>query len=568
MLNHPNKNKSTTKKRHQPSAFSNQAHLDSHLNLFSFYSCSDLAAESIEVYHNTITVYLQSNLSYGTCPYCGMINKKVHSHYTRTLNDLSILGKTVILYLYVRKFFCCNPSCNKKTFAEQPGSEIFRYRRRTRRCEMQVLHHGLLLSSSKAAKLLRCLGIEVSGSTILKDIHRVDIPSSPHVSEIGVDDWAFRKGITYGSIIVDLQTSNVIDLLGDRNQDSFKEWLNDHSDVELVSRDRSTEYSAAISSINKDIIEVADRFHLVKNMSECLSKTISENYQDYRELVRPAIIPLDTIDIIESQQENLSDQQPEKEDSRMIMFREVKELQKKGMKETRIAKTLGIARQTAKKYMNYQLLPERKSKARNQYYKYEDYVEIEHQKGKSLNLIFKEITEQGFKGSSTPFYEHYKYLSTRKEQPNIVKKTYVPENTELLLPIKQISHIVDKSIRDSDTLSSEENNLMGKLFSLEWFKIIYCATNSFYNLLKKHSTEALEEWIRTYENTIVAKLKTFVIGIKLDIEAVKNTIRLPVSNGIVEGFVNKLKMIKRTLFGKAKLPLLKRKMILPKSIFN
>lgn len=101
-------------------------------------------------------------------------------------------------------------------------------------------------------------------------------------------------------------------------------------------------------------------------MNECIVKPISENYQDYRELVNPAVIPLETADTVKPQEENLCTRQTEKEDSRMIMFKEVKELQKKGIKETRIAKILGIARQTAKKYMNYQNLPKRRSKARNE----------------------------------------------------------------------------------------------------------------------------------------------------------------------------------------------------------
>jgi len=542
--------------------------LNNDINLSSFYACSDLDTESVEVCHDRITVYLKSNLAYGKCPYCGAINEKVHSYYMRRLVDLSIMGKPVELCLYVRKFFCTNSDCDKKTFAEQPGNEVFRYRRRTRRCELQVLHHGLVLSSSKSAELLNSLGIEISDSTVLRDIHRVDIPNNPSVSEIGVDDWAFRKGVTYGSIIVDLKTHNVIDLLGDRKQNSFKEWLYNHPEVKLVSRDRSTEYSSAISSVNKNIIEVADRFHLVKNMSDCISKLISENYHDYRELVRSTKTPSEVAETTESLPNDFSCQQIKKEDIRMVMFKEVKELQAIGLKETRIAKTLGIARQTAKKYMNYQTLPSRKSKVRNQYYKYDDYVETEYQNKKSLKLIFKEIKEQGFKGARTPFYDHYKYLTSKEKQPNAYKKTKVIDTREPILPIRQIAHIVDKCIRNPDYLSIEENNLIKKLFNLKWFKTIYFAATSFYELFKNYNIKDLEEWIQKYEKTVVGKLKTFVSGIKRDINAVKNTIILPVSNGVVEGFVNKLKMVKRTLFGRAKLSLLKKKMVLPGLLFN
>lgn len=568
MLNYPNTDKNTIKKRHQINDVSYQAKLYNHIDLSSFYTSSDLETEYVEVCNDRISVYLKSNLAYGKCPYCGTSSKKVHSYYMRRLVDLSIMGKPVELCLYVRKFFCSNLECNKKTFAEQPGNEIFRYRRRTRRCELQVLHHGLVLPSSKASELLNSCGIGISNSTVLRDIHRVNIPNTPHVSEIGVDDWAFRKGITYGSIIVDLKTHNVIDLLGDRKKDSFKAWLHDHPEVNVVSRDRSTEYSSAISSIDKNIIEVADRFHLVKNMSDCIYKLISENYHDYRELVRSSISSLEIEDTSNLLPQDKSYQINKKEDIRMVKFNEVKELQAKGLKETRIAKTLGIARQTTKKYMNYQILPPRKSKERNQYYKFDDYVETRHQEGISLQKILKDIKEQGFKGSRTPFYDHYKYLNSINSQANISNKKKVTDIREPIIPIRQLAQIVDKSIRNPDFVSIEENHLIKKLFSLKWFKIIFAAGTSFYNLFKNYDTKDLDIWIHKYENSAIGKLRTFVYGIKRDIDAVKNAIISPISNGVVEGFVNKLKMVKRTLFGRAKLHLLKKKMVLPDLIFN
>ncbi len=118
MLNHPNKNKSTTKKRYSIQVLSNQQNLDCCINLSSFYAYSDLTPESIEVAHDTITIYLKSNLSQGICPYCGEVSSKVHSRYVRSPSDLSILGKSVVLHLYARKFFCHNPMCSNKTSAE------------------------------------------------------------------------------------------------------------------------------------------------------------------------------------------------------------------------------------------------------------------------------------------------------------------------------------------------------------------------------------------------------------------------------------------------------------------
>lgn len=200
------------------------------------YSPSDLSVEQVElddqqIYH----VLAQCSLPYGVCPYCGFVSHRVHSRYLRTITDLSILGHPVIITFEARKFFCHNPDCGKKTFAEQPGDEVFRYRRRTRRCEMAVAQHGLKCSSESARKLLSAMGICLSGDTVLRDIHRMSVPERREVKEIGVDDWAFRKGVTYGSVIVSLETGSVIDLLGDRDASSFQTWLDGHSQVSVWS---------------------------------------------------------------------------------------------------------------------------------------------------------------------------------------------------------------------------------------------------------------------------------------------------------------------------------------------
>lgn len=354
-------------------------------------------------------LYGSSSLEYGKCPYCGRISRRVHSRYVRTIQDLSILGRRVVLYLEVRKCFCDNEDCRKKTFAEQPGDEVFRYRRRTCRCERAVARHGISVSSGSASRLLEHIGIHISPSTVLRDVHRMRPSSYKEVKEIGVDDWAWRKGVTYGSIVIDLENGWPIDLLGDRETDSFHCWMEKHKQVSLVSWDRSTDYSSAIAALNKPIDEVADKFHLVKNAYDRFSKLIAENYDDYRQVVRKEE---QSEEVHEScSQKSAKPPVKQKTDSRDVMFREVKELQAKGLRAATISKKLGIARQTARKYCEMESLPPRNSKLRNEYYQYDRYVEQESAKGRALSSVFEELKAKGFSGSLTPFYDHYKYLS-------------------------------------------------------------------------------------------------------------------------------------------------------------
>ena len=509
MYKYPNGYKVTTKKLEYGNLVTTK--LPECDGISKIYQSSGLLVQNIEQSDGVFHVYATSSSKEGTCPYCGHKSKKVHSRYVRVIHDLSILGHRVIIYLGVRKFFCHNHKCDKATFAEQPGTEVFRYRRRTCRCEVAVARQGISTSSNSASRLLSLSGIPISSSTVLRDLHRLCPSSYEDVREIGVDDWAWRKGVTYGSIVIDLKEGRPIDLLGDRETDSFREWMQAHGQVELVSRDRSTDYSSAIAALDKPVTEVADKFHLVKNIYDRFGKQIAEHYDDYRRAVRKIE------EVEEAFHETAAGKtpKPQKTDSRDIMFREVKELQSKGFKPTTISKKLGIARQTATKYCRMERLPARNSKLRNQYYRYDKYVEQECAKGRSMSSIFEEIKSQGFSGSLTPFYDHYKYLSNghRGYGPNrrkpATKNSPKDERSELV-PIKALTAMIDKAIRQKD-MTEEETATLGILNTLGWFREMYNATKEFYTVITGSNTTELIRWMKCYWKTSISTLKTFII---------------------------------------------------------
>lgn len=260
MQKYPNGGKVTTKKSEIGKANETISPCDEGLS--QIYQSSDLIVHEVDYEDDSFKMYATSSLDHGICPYCGHRSHSVHSRYVRTIQDLSILGRRVIMRLGVRKFFCHNRDCRRKTFAEQPGDEVFRYRRRTCRCERAVARQGISVSSSSASRMLEHIGIHISSSTVLRDVHRMRPSDYRDVRQIGVDDWAWLKGVTYGSIIIDLENGWPIDLLGDRETESFRKWMEQHGDVRLVSRDRSTDYSSAVAMTGRKIDEVADKFHL------------------------------------------------------------------------------------------------------------------------------------------------------------------------------------------------------------------------------------------------------------------------------------------------------------------
>ena len=519
------------------------------IDLSGLYLGAAIRVQSVDRDADTIDIYAHGSLDYGVCPYCGQISRRVHSYYLRHMTDLSILGKTTRLHLEMRKFYCANPECKRKTFAEQPGIEVFRYRRRTCRCERLVSNIGLNCSSGVACRSVRATGIPISRYTILRDIHRMRMIEHPNVTQVGVDDWAFRKGLTYGSIIVNYDTNQVIDLLPDRTKDTFKNWMDQHPDIELVSRDRSTDYSRAIADTGRPITEVADRFHLIKNMSDCASVIISENYEQYRKIATKEPPPTNKFDI-----------------AREPRYNRVKELQKQGKTAVEIVKITKISEPTVRLYMRWDTFRPHKTPDRFDYSQYQKLVEQEYAKGRSLLQIFKDHFDDTEFTQGT-FYHYFHYLSDghrgpRKDSQSIQNQLVQERKRDLpLLTVQKLTQLMERSILGRN-LELEELKIITTLQQMDWFKTLYNCAYEFRSIIMGHTVSHLADWIRKYETTTIARLHQLIKGIKLDIAAIENAIRYPISNGRVEGFVNKIKMVKRTMYGRAGLDLLKRKLVL------
>lgn len=544
---------------------------DAEIDLNFFFRGSSLRVEGWEDMGNDgcVTLYVRSTEEGASCPYCGQYSEKVHSRYHRHLRDLPALGKEVSICFEARKFFCNNQQCRYRTFAEQPGNEMFRYRRRTRRCEVVVYRHGLCLSSMTTSSLLTNMGIPISKSTVLRDLNRLDVPECRDIRKIGVDDWAFRKGIDYGTIIIDLSRGIPVDLLGTRNGEDFSQWLDSHKGVRLVSRDRSTEYSHAVASSGLDIVEVADRFHLIKNMGDCVTDILSAEYDRITRILKG-----------EGRSEESGAHKAGKRKGTYVnevKFNEVKRLQEAGKGISETALLLGIARQTVRKYRDLDKFPVPKGKPRHDYHLHQKYVEQQYARGVSLDTIRQELWAKGFKAAKTPFHDHFSYLADghkgyrpaqqKAEMERKAEETSVTDNTIPLPPTNHLALMVNKSILGKD-LTDYECEVTNALFGEEWFDHMYEAAVGFHKCLGSGKPAGLDKWIKKYEGSSIPKIKTFVKGIQMDLKAVKNAILHPVSNGITEGYVNKLKLVKRIMYGKAKLHLLKVKMVMASWIFN
>ena len=226
---------------------------------------------------NAITLAARTSSRVARCPVCCARSARVHSHYTRTLSDLPWQGVPVTVRLRVRRFFCDQKTCNRVIFAERLPGLAAHYARRTERLDGWFTHVSFALGGEAGSRLLKDLGVMVSADTLLDHIRssRLRAHRTPRV--LSVDDFAFRRGTRYGTVLVDLERRTLVDVLPDRSADTFARWLVEHPGVEIVSRDRGGEYAEAARRAAPHAVQVADRFHLLKNLRDVVLRVFKQH---------------------------------------------------------------------------------------------------------------------------------------------------------------------------------------------------------------------------------------------------------------------------------------------------
>ena len=192
------------------------------------------------------------------CPQCGRASRAVHSRYRRKAADLPSLGREVCIGLIVRRFYCQNAACSRQTFSECLPDLVAPYARRTCRLAGAQIRVGAALGGNAGARLLRHLAMPASADTVLRLVQRKPLPAPEPPRVVGVDDWALRKGCTYGTVVVDLERRRVLNLLPDRTAETLAGWLRNQPAIEAVARDCSTEYARGITLGAPKAVQIAD----------------------------------------------------------------------------------------------------------------------------------------------------------------------------------------------------------------------------------------------------------------------------------------------------------------------
>jgi len=519
-----------------------------------------------------VVVRVTSHRTTSVCPLCSTPSSAIHSSYRRKPRDLPCVGRPIRLLLTVKKFFCRQAQCPRKVFTERMPDLIEVSSRLTKRLRSAVQEIGVATCGKGGERLVSKLGIPLSDATLLWSLYLVPLPPIGKVEVIGIDDWSYRRGKRYGSIIVDLRTHKIIDLLPERSVASVIAWLEAHPGVEIVSRDRGGTYVDGATQGAPEAIQVCDRWHLLKNLGEAVEAFLIRAHIRLPETATTAPTqeraktassvptlerPLTTYSATPAQQG--------KTQARLLrkwkLYQRIHELHEGGMSLRQIGEELGLARGTVRKYFRQAPeppLPTPRPLRASKLDPYEDYILARLAQG-CLNAaqIHREITAMGFSGgrSNVKAYVAHLRTSTAEGAPPVKRS----ERAQALSP-RSLRWLLTRERKDLDQEAQAQLNRL--LTVSQEVRTVHALLHVFLSLVRERKHQQLRSWMEEASKSGIAELKSFVAGIERDYDAVKEALRLPWSQGPTEGKVNKLKTIKRVMYGRAGFRLLRQRLLL------
>lgn len=495
------------------------------------------------------------------CPLCGRSAFRVHSQYCRQLTDMSCAGQRVRFILHVRKFFCDEKTCARKIFTERLAPFIQPWARVTTRFFQAMEQIGLATSGMLGTRLGDRLGMQASWMTILRRVMARPSASIDQVIELGIDDFSFRRGRMFGTILVDMQSHTVIDLLSDRQAKTAAAWMGAHPEIELVSRDRGGDYASAAAVGAPQAVQCADRFHIIKNLREALEGVLAHHLaQERKRQTQVTVhehIPTWQAKRAPRYAPKLEHLQQARRQERMALYQQVIALQKQGLSQQAIAERMSLGHSTVSRWLAEGRFPERKPREQaSQLDRYLPYLYERWAAGcHNMAGLFRELGEQGYTGS---------YASVRDTLLRLLpqgRKTSSDASGEKRAPVlaRQATFLF---LRQPEELEADEREILASLLLLDpEVNLAYELVQQFVQMLRTRAGNKLDDWLERARVSQIRAFQSFVVGVERDKAAVVTGLTLPQNNGLVEGKVNKLKLIKRMMYGRAKFPLLRQRVL-------
>ena len=490
----------------------------------------------------------------------------MHSSYWRRLADAPVGGQPVTIWLAVRRFFCRNPDCRAVTFAEQVEGLTSRRARRTPPLARTLTEIALALAGRAGARLAAALDLTAGRSSMLRLVMAQPDPQATAVTVLGVDDFAFRRGRDYGTILVNVETGQPVDLLRDREAATLAEWLKQHPGAEVICRDRAGAYADGARQGAPDAVQVADRWHIYHNLSEHVEKAAARHRACLEE---PSPEPepevpegaADGQDAADLQQAAIEAAARRAEDSALAVrtrqrYDQVQGLKAQGKGIKPIMRETGLAKETVRRFYYAGTVSELLTKVRDgRPSLLDDFKPYLHQRWNegctNVRQLHAELKERGYKGSYGTIRDYVLPFRQAGAAPPAVPGP--PKARDLARWI----------LTDPDNLDDEEKEKLARARErCPHLDSLAGHVTEFAKILTGLHGDRLDDWLAAVEADDQPDLHSFARGIRHDYQAVLNGLTLPWSSGVVEGNVNRLKTIKRQMYGRATFPLLRKRVLL------
>lgn len=471
------------------------------------------------------------------CPCCGVLTKRVHSYHVRTVADVPVDGREVVLKVRIRRLRCLEEQCVQGSFREQVPDLLERHQRRTMRLNAQIVATVRELAGRASARLLPILGTDLTRWTALRALMRIPLPDMVVPRVLGIDDFALRRSQEYATILIDAETGRRVDVLRTRLSKPVQEWLTAHPGAEVVCRDGSGAYGEAVSQALPDAVQVSDRWHLWHGLAEAVRKEVAGHAGCWTPAVGLAI--------------GLQDGR--RAATTRERWQQVHELLDAGVGQLDCSRRLGLALNTVKRYARI-AQPEQLRRA-HQYRPtlvdpYRDHLRVRRaeQPGIPIAHLLAEIRELGYTGSANLLVRY-------------INQGRLNGDRSHLSPRKAARLLLTNPANLSDAQRATHAQLSGACVEM---KALSGLISTFAGLLAPAENNAtrLDAWITAARDADLPNVHSFTRGLEFDRTAVNSALTLSHHNGRTEGVNNKIKLLKRQMYGRAGFDLLRHRILL------
>ncbi|HGD9222646.1 TPA: ISL3 family transposase, partial [Escherichia coli] len=496
-----------------------------------------------------ITLHLHGKRKTAQCPECSKRSDSVHSSRQRRIQHLPCSGQTLWLVFSVRHWYCRNPVCSRKIFAESLAPFAGSHQQSSQALQNLQRQLGLIAGGEAGKRAATAVGLRCSADTLLRRVINTPGTKQSGAPHVGIDEWAWHRGHRYGTLIVNLDTHRPLVLLPGRDQRTLATWFRKYPEIQVVSRDRSGVYATAAREGAPQARQVVDRWHLLKNIGDALERMMYRHIPLIRLVaseLSPKKSPEPELSVPAAslrRPERLKQQTRKKRHQR---WTEVMALHNKGCSFREISRITGLSRVTVSRWVRSGTFPEMSTRPpkRGLLDPWREWLKEQRESGNyNASRIWREMVARGFTGSETIVRDAV--AKWRKDWiPQVTTAARLPSVSRVsrwLMPWRIIRGEENYASRFISLMCEKEPEL----------KIAQQLVLEFYRILKTQNKSQLSSWFTRVHESGSAELRRVAAGMEADAAAICEAISSRWSNGVVEGHVNRLKMLKRQMYGRA-----------------